>query len=115
MEQPTASAQFATDYTTVIDNNSEAYSLALDIARESGGNVATASDVFRAQFENAIAQVIEREEEQGNTLIADLIRELLLGFGSTPFDLIAKHYIDTDLEQRLYENFSQSLSRAGQN
>lgn len=114
MEQPTASAQFATDYTTVIDNNGEAYSLALDIAREAGGKVATASDKFREQFENAIAQVIEREEEQGNTLIADLIRELLLGFGSSPFDIIAKHYIDTDLEQRLYENFSQSLANAGE-
>jgi len=114
MNEPTARHQFASDYVTVVDNNGEAYSLALDIARDAQGNVATASDKFREQFEDAIAQVIEREEEQGNTLIADLIRELLLGFGSSPFDLIAKHYIDTDLEQRLYENFSQSLANAGE-
>ena len=114
MQEPTARAQFAHDFIMVTDNNGEAYREAIDTARNEGGNVAKVSDKFREQFEAYISDVVEREHEQGNHFGADLIGELLLGFGSSPFDIIAKHYIDTDLEQRLYENFSQSLANAGE-
>jgi hypothetical protein len=90
---------FATDYTLVIDNNQEGYNLALEIAHEAAGNVPTASDKFKEQFEDAISQVVERERENGNELIADLISQLLIGFGSRTFDDIARYYIDKDLEQ----------------
>lgn len=109
MQELTAREQFAQDYTLVIDNNGEALSLALDIAREAEGSIVKASDKYREQFEDAISQVIERERENGNQLIADLMSELLLGFGSGPFDLIAKHYIDTDLEQRVYDRLNSQL------
>ena len=99
MQNPTAREQFAKDYALVMDNNQEGYSLALDIAREAQGSVSKASDKYREQFEEAISQVIERERENGNELIADLISQLLIGFGSAPFDDIAKHYIDADIEQ----------------
>ena len=90
---------FVEDYTLVIDNNQEAYSLALEIAREASGSVVNASEKFKEQFEEAISQVVEREKENGNELIADLISQLLIGFGAAPFDDIAKHYIDADIEQ----------------
>lgn len=109
MNNPTAREQFAKDYTSVIDNNQEGYSLALDIAREASGSVSKASDKYREQFEQAISQVVEREKENGNELIADLISQLLIGFGSAPFDDIAKHYIDIDLETRLYDRFTSRL------
>ena len=115
MEQPTASAQFAHDFIMVTDNNGEAYRDALDTAREQGGNVPRTSDKLREQFEDYISEVVKREQELGNHLGADLIAELLLGFGSSPFDTIAKHYIDTDLEQRLYEHFTNALSTTGAN
>jgi hypothetical protein len=101
--------QFAQDYTLVIDNNQEGYTLALDIAREANGSVSKASDKYREQFEEAISQVVERERENGNELIADLISQLLIGYGSAPFDDIARHYIDTDLETRLYDRFTSRL------
>ena len=100
---------FATDYTLVIDNNQEAYTQALDIAREASGSVSQASDKYREQFEEAISQVVERERENGNELIADLISQLLIGFGSRTFANIARHYIDTDLETRLYDRFTSRL------
>ena len=99
MENPTAREQFVYDYLLVVDNNQEAHSLALDIAREAQGSVFRASDKYREQFEDAISQVVERERENGNELIADLISQLLIGFGAAPFDDIAKHYIDADIEQ----------------
>lgn len=98
MTQPTAREQFVYDYLLVIDNNQEAYSQALDIAREAEGSVFRASDKYREQFEEAISQVVERERENGNELIADLISQLLIGFGSAPFDDIAQHYIGKDSE-----------------
>ena len=107
--QPTARDQFAHDYLMVTDNDQEAYQLGLDIAREAGGSVAKASEKFRDQFEGYISQVVEREREQGNTIGADLISELLIGFGSDTFDIIARHYIDTDLEHRMIDRLTSLL------
>jgi hypothetical protein len=100
---------FVEDYTLVIDNNQEGYALALDIAREASGSVVKASDKFKEQFEEAISQVVERERENGNELIADLISQLLIGWGTDTFDSIARHYIDIDLENRLYDRFTSRL------
>ena len=113
MTQPTARDQFAHDFIMVSDNNQEAYSEALDIAREAKGSVSQASEKFREQFESYISQVVEREREQGNDTGADLISELLIGFGSDTFDDIARHYIDMDLEHRLVDHFS-SLLKTGE-
>ncbi len=113
MEQPTARAQFVEDYLLVTDNDQEAYREALDIAHKAGGSVSKAGDKFREQFETYISQVVEREREQGNTTGADLISQMLIGYGSAPFDDIARHYIDTDLEQRVYEMFNRSLLKTG--
>lgn len=107
--QPTARDQFAHDFLMVTDNDQEAYREALEIAQEASGSVAKASEKFREQFEEYISQVVEREREEGNNIGADLIAELLIGFGSDTFDIIARHYIDTDLEQRLYNHLSSQL------
>jgi len=107
--QPTARDQFVHDYLMVTDNDQEAYREALDIARDAGGSVSKASDKFREQFEGYISQVVERERELGNTIGADLIGQMLIGFGSSPFDIIARHYIDLDLEHRLVDRLTSLL------
>ena len=113
MEQPTARGQFVADYTLITDNDQEAHREAIDIAREAGGSVVKASEKFKEQFENYISEVVEREREQGNTTGADLIAQMLIGFGSGAFDDIARYYIDTDLETRAYEMFNKSLLKTG--
>lgn len=107
--QPTARDQFAHDFIMVSDNEQEAYRDALDIARAAKGSVSTASEKFREQFESYISDVVEREREEGNTIGASLIGELLIGFGSDTFDIIARHYIDTDLEHRLVDHLTSVL------
>jgi hypothetical protein len=107
--QPTARHQFASDYVLVVDNNQEAYREALDIVRAANGSVVKASETMREGFESYISQVVEREREQGNDIGADLISQLLIGFGSDAFDDIARHYIDTDLEHRLVERLTSVL------
>ena len=105
----TARQQFVADYTLITDNDQEAQREALDIARQARGSVVQASEKFKEQFEDYISQVVEREREQGNTYGADLISQMLHGWGSAPFDDIARHYIDTDLETRLYDRFTSRL------
>jgi hypothetical protein len=88
--------QFLNDYTLVIDNDQDAYTEAIDTVNSLGtGNVIYISNSFQTQFEDYISQVAEREEELGNTTGALLIKQLLLGYGSSTFDLIARHYIET--------------------
>jgi hypothetical protein len=107
--QPTARHQFANDFMMVVDNNQDAYRNALDTVRACGSSVPKVSDTMRKNFEAYISQVVERERELGNDAGADLIAELLIGWGSDPFDDIARHYIDTDLEHRLVERLTSLL------
>lgn len=100
---------FVEDYTLVIDNDEEAYRQALDIAREAEGNIAKASQRFRDEFEDYISKIIDFERELGHETGALLLSQLLMGWGSDTFDSIAKHYIDTDLEQRIYTRLNSQL------
>lgn len=100
---------FVEDYTLVIDNDQDGYREALEIAREAGGNVAKASDKFREQFEDYISKIIDFEREIGHETGALLLSQLLLNWGSDTFDSIARHYIDIDLETRLYDRFTSRL------
>jgi hypothetical protein len=89
--------QFVEDYLLVSDNNFTAYRLAMQMAKESGGSVSKMSDTLRDQYERAISQVIERERKL-NEYTADLLAQLLLGWGSPVFDDIARHYIGLKTE-----------------
>ena len=93
----TAREQFVNDYTMVMDNNFMAYRLAMQMVDEKEKNISQISDTLREQYENAISRVIERERKI-NESTADLLAELLLGWGSAPFDDIAKHYIGLKTE-----------------
>ena len=105
----TARDQFVSDYLLIVDNDQEAYNYALEIAREADGSVAKASDRLREEFESYISEVSDRERKRGNKTGADLISQLLIGFGSSTFDDIARSYIDLDLETRLYDRLTSVL------
>ena len=104
-QELTASEQFAQDYQLVTDNDRTAYrAVQVLLSQEGAHNVAWFSDLLRERFENAISEVVERERRRGNEYTADLISQMLIGFGSTPFDKIARAYIDQDLENRSFNN-----------
>lgn len=112
-QQPTASEQFAQDYQLVTDNNYNAYKAINTLLDQQGAhNVAWFSELLRERFENAICEVVERERHRGNEYTADLIAQMLIGYGSTAFDEIARAYIDQDLENRLLDHFSNNLKAA---
>jgi len=107
---PTARGQFVADYTLITDNDRAAYrSMQVLLNQQGAHNVAWLSENLREAFENRISEVVERERQRGNGYTADLIGQMLIGYGSAPFDDIARHYIDTDLENRLVARLSSVL------
>ena len=61
-------------------------------------NMSGLSDELKAEFENYITQVVEREKENGHELGVLLISQMLIGWGSSTFDQIARHYIGLKTE-----------------
>ena len=107
---PTARAQFVQDYTLITDNDRPAYNAMQTLLNQQGAhNVPWLSEKLRESFENSISEVVERERRRGNEYTADLIGQMLIGYGSAPFDDIARHYIDTDLENRLVTHLTSVL------
>ena len=62
-------------------------------------NMSGLSDELKAEFENYISQVVERERESGHEIGALLISQMLIGWGSSTFDQIARHYIGLKTEE----------------
>ena len=107
---PTAREQFAQDYTLITDNDRTAYEAIQALMNQEGAHsVPWLSEYLREAFENRISEVVERERRRGNETTADFIAQMLIGYGSDTFDDIARHYIDTDLENRLVARLSSVL------
>jgi hypothetical protein len=94
-----ASFQFADDYIIVVDNDFNAYTKIMEMQETKTGNMPALSDKLRGEFETYISQVVEREQENGHEIGALLISQMLLNWGSSTFDLIAKHYLRLKTEQ----------------
>jgi hypothetical protein len=92
--------QFADDYCVVVDNDFNAYSKILEMEETQTGNMSALSDKLREEFETYISQVVEREKENGHEIGALLISQMLIGWGASSFDLIAKHYLRLKTEAR---------------
>jgi len=89
----TARQQFVEDYTLVADNNYRIYTSIHHLMNQGWVTTSWLSERLREGFENRIGEVVERERKSGNEYTADLIAQLLLGWGSSVFDDIARHYI----------------------
>lgn len=94
----TAMFQFADDYAVVIDNDFNAYTEIMEKQNTKAGNMSGLSDELREEFETYISQVVEREKENGHEIGALLISQMLIGWGSSTFDQIARHYIGLKTE-----------------
>ena len=109
MQEKLAREQFAEDFCLVVDNESDAWHEMMETVEQKGCKISAVSDHLRDEFEGYISQVVERERELGNETGALLISQMLIGWGSSAFDSIAKHYIDTNLEARLVSHLSSVL------
>ena len=89
-----AREQFVEDYLLVVDNDRDAYSEIMELVAEHEGKVSAISDQLREEFEEYISQVAERERELGHQTGADLIAQMLFGWGDSTFDKIARHFVE---------------------
>lgn len=94
----TAGEQFVNDYCLVVDNDFNAYTEIMEKQNTKALNMSGLSDELKAEFENYISQVVERERENGHEIGALLISQMLIGWGSSTFDQIARHYIGLKTE-----------------
>jgi hypothetical protein len=93
-----AAEQFANDYLLVIENDREAWDDALQSAREHDHNVVALSDDIRKQWETLVDDIALMVNDKNGEVAGLIIRQTLQGWGSTPFDLIARHIITTSEE-----------------
>jgi hypothetical protein len=96
-----APQQFASDYILVTENDSDSYHEIMDMTATKVGDMAGLSDKLREQFEDYIGEVVEREREAGHEAGALLISQMLTGWGTYTFDIIARHYIGLKTEQEV--------------
>lgn len=90
--------QFAEDYIMVTENDFNSYTNIMGRKNTKAGNMSGLSDELREEFETYISQVVERERENGHEIGALLISQMLIGWGSSTFDQIARHYIGLKTE-----------------
>jgi len=76
-----------------VDNDFNAYTEIMEKKNTIDKNVSMLSDELKAEFETYISQVAEREKENNHEVGALLISQMLIGWGSSSFDRIARHYI----------------------
>jgi len=99
---PTAREQFVTDYLLVTDNNQLAYTLHMKLAESK--SVSKMADTLKEDYENAISETVQNLKNKGgiqSSIIADLMAQLLLGWGTDVFDDIARHYIGLKTESEV--------------
>lgn len=101
--QPTAREQFVSDYLLVVDNNQTAYNMHMKLAEMK--SVSKMADKLKEDYENAIGATIENLRQMSGHprggVTADLMSQLLLGWGTDVFDDIARHYIGLKTESEV--------------
>lgn len=80
---------FATEWLMVAENDRESYEQLQENAKESE-NVVALSDVLREDWERLAEQVTELTAEHISPSASLFISQILQGWGSLPFDIIAK-------------------------
>ena len=101
--------QFVEDYLLVSDNDYTAYKKHMQMARDAGGDVHALGLKIQEMFEDSIHGVVVQQRAKGNEYASLLIAQMLQGWGVNVFEDIARHYIDSDLENRLVNHLTSVL------
>ena len=98
----TAIDQFVEDYTLVIDNDRDAYNDQIATAQGFNGDRVAYVNYLRSQWEDYVDQVAKKCATMwGDSSPAVLlIRQMMNGWGDTPWYQIADHYIELAKEAR---------------
>lgn len=84
---------FAEEWLMVTENTQEQHNLVMEYARESESMVEL-SDKLRDEWETLAGQITALVEEKMGETASLYVAQLLQGWGSYPFDKIARHYMN---------------------
>lgn len=84
---------FAEEWLMVTENTQEQHDLVMKYARESESMVEL-SDKLRDEWETLASQITALVEEKISETASLYVAQLLQGWGSYPFDKIARHYMN---------------------
>jgi uncharacterized protein YbaP (TraB family) len=93
----TASEQFAQDYLLVIENDQEAWTQAIAKARALNHSMTALSDDLRQGYEVLVDKAIANLEGKASEFGINLMKQILIGWGMSEFDKIARSIIESDL------------------
>lgn len=89
--------QFAEDWLLVAENDYESYRSLLTME---GDNVATISDKLREEWEQLAEQVTDLVEEKISPTASLYIGQIIQGWGSYPFNIIARRILEMKAEAK---------------
>lgn len=89
-----ASDQFAEDFLLVAENDYDAYAELMWKAKSAKGSVSALSDDLREEWERLAQQVVELVNKDISDTAGLFISQMLQGWGSKPFDIIARQVLD---------------------
>jgi len=85
--------QFVDDYLMVVENDSYAWSHHHAVVTDQDYDVYGIADVLRDEFESNVSNLLDRLDPSHNDYTANIIREMLLGWGTSPYENIARELI----------------------
>lgn len=86
----TTQEQFIEDYTLVIDNEETAYLQHINLAKTR--DVGAVAEQLQEDFEWLVSQIVDLARANKMSNGADLIAQMLVGYGYHTFHKIALHY-----------------------
>lgn len=87
--------QFAEDWLLVAENDYDSYRSLIEME---GDSVAAISDKLREEWEQMTEQVVELVEEKISPTASLFIGQIIQGWGSYPFDIIARRILEMKAE-----------------
>lgn len=91
MTQP--SQQFVDDYMVVVENDHYGWLWHIAIAKENNNEVSALADVLRDEFEDFVLGTLLKVDAGHNDWRANVVREMLIGWGTQPYENIAREII----------------------
>lgn len=85
--------QFVDDYLMVVENDSYAWSHHHSIVTDQDYDAYGIADVLRDEFESNVSKLLDRLDPSHNDYTSNIIREMLLGWGVSPYENIARELI----------------------
>lgn len=92
------SQQFVDDYLLVVENDQNAWLHHASIVKEENNVIWHVADRMNDEFLNFVSDLLDTKDPSHNDFRVNILREILLGWGTEPFENIAREII-TRLEE----------------